>query len=72
MARMITPSGTPRPMPTLAEAPRPPGRGVGEVGCIVEETDVEGAGKVEAGRAEEVDMVEEVDTVGKLNTGKLC
>lgn len=63
MARTMTPSGTPRPMPILAEALRPPGRGAGEVVRAVERTDVGEAGG-EIGRREvgkwEVDMVEEV------------
>lgn len=75
MARTMTPSGTPRPMPILAEVLRPPGRGVGEVGCIVDKTDVEEAGRVEAGRLEacrdeEVDMGVEVDIREEVDTMK--
>ena len=70
MARMMMPSGTPRPMPILAEALRPLGRGVGETGCIVEKTDVGDAcrgevGMVEVGKGDfggvnEVDMGNDV------------
>ena len=58
----MTPSGTPRPMPILAEALGPLGGGVGEVGCVVEKTDVEEVGRVDACKDEEVDMGEEVDS----------
>ena len=61
MARTMTPSGTPRPMPTLVEAPRLPGRGVDEVGCIVGKTGVGEVCKGEGGRDEEVDVREDVD-----------
>ena len=59
MARMMTPSGTPRPMPILAEVLRPPDAGVGEVECVVDKPDVEEAGKGEACRDEVVVMEEE-------------
>ena len=65
MARTMTPNGTPRPMPILAEALRPLGRGVGEVGCIVERTDTEEADEGEDGR-------DEVATVGKTGTGAVA
>ena len=47
MARTMTPSGTPRPMPILAEALSPPGRDVGEVEDVVEKPDVEEAEREE-------------------------
>ena len=60
MARTMTPSGTPRPMPILAEALRSLGRGVGEVERVVDKTDVEEAGKGGAVRDEEVLIGKEV------------
>ena len=68
MARTMTPSGTPRPIPILAEALRPPGRGVGET-CVVERTDVEEMGRVEACR-DEVDMGEVVSMMIKGGMGE--
>ncbi len=62
MVRTRTPSGAPTPMPILTEVLRPPGRGVGDVVCIVEEKDVEKAGREEAGGEEEVDLGGKVDT----------
>lgn len=70
MARTMTPSGTPRPMPILAEALRPPGRGVGEVERVVDNTDVEEAGKWGACRDEEVDMEEEAVRDEEVVMGK--
>ena len=70
MARTMTPSGTPRPMPTLAEALRPPGRGVDEAECIIEETDVEEAGKGAVRRDEEVDMGEAFDMGEEVDRGE--
>ena len=64
MTRTMTPSGTPTPMPILAEVLRPAGGGVGEVLCVVEETDVEEVDREAAGREEEV------DTMGEVNTKK--
>ena len=49
MARTMTPSGIPRPMPILAEALSPLGRGVGEVEGGVEKPDVEEAGRESVG-----------------------
>ena len=48
MARTMTPSGTPRPIPILAEALRPPGGGVSDAGGGVEKSEVEEVGRVEA------------------------
>ena len=55
----MTLSGTPRPVPILADVLRPPGEGVGEVECVVDKPDVEEAGKGEACRDEVVVMEEE-------------
>ena len=60
MARTMTPSGTPRPMPILADVLRPPDAGVGEVECVVDKPDVEEAGKGEACRDEVVVIGKEI------------
>lgn len=70
MATKMTPSGTPRPMPILAEVLRPPGGGGGKVGCVVEKTNVDEASEVEAGRDERVDTGAEVDMRGEVDTGE--
>lgn len=56
MARTVTPSGIPRPMPILAQALGPPGRGVGKVERVVDNTEVGEAGKGGPRRDEEVDV----------------
>ena len=66
----MTPSGTPRPMPILAEALRPPGTGVGEVERVVDKRDVEEAGNGGACRDEELDMGEEAVRDEEVVIGK--